>query len=52
HTLEPDDWVFPAMGANGVVQPREQLSNDTVHKWIDEATKGAGIPGSFSTHCF
>ncbi|KAF8835305.1 hypothetical protein BDN67DRAFT_975463 [Paxillus ammoniavirescens] len=23
--LKPDDWIFPAMGANGVVQPREPL---------------------------
>ncbi|KAF9242145.1 hypothetical protein BU15DRAFT_44465 [Melanogaster broomeanus] len=52
HALGPDDCVFPAMGANGVVQPRELLSHDTVQKWINEATSGAGIPGSFSTHCF
>ncbi|KAF9245361.1 hypothetical protein BU15DRAFT_41214 [Melanogaster broomeanus] len=50
--LDPDNCVFPAMGANGVVQPHEQLSHDTVQKWISEATKGAGIPGTFSTHCF
>ncbi|KIK79780.1 hypothetical protein PAXRUDRAFT_833918 [Paxillus rubicundulus Ve08.2h10] len=50
--LEPDDCVFPAMGANGVIQPREPLSHDTVQKWINEATSGAGISGSFSTHCF
>ncbi|KAF8442080.1 hypothetical protein L210DRAFT_3644249 [Boletus edulis BED1] len=50
--MEPDDCVFPAMGANGIVQPREQLSHDAVQKWINEATTGAGIMGSFSTHCF
>lgn len=50
--LEPDDCIFPSMGANGVVQPREQLSHDAVQKWINEATAGAGIRGSFSTHCF
>jgi hypothetical protein len=50
--LEPDDCIFPSMGANGVVQPREQLSHDSVQKWINEATAGAGIRGSFSTHCF
>jgi hypothetical protein len=51
-TLAPDDCVFPVMGANGVVHPRELLSHDTVQKWINEAVEGAGIPGSFSTHCF
>jgi hypothetical protein len=50
--MEPDDCVFPAMGANGIVQPREQLSHDTVQKWISNATLGAGILGLFSTHCF
>jgi hypothetical protein len=51
-TLAPDDCIFPTIGANGVVHPREPLSHDTVQKWINEAVEGAGIPGSFSTHCF
>ncbi|KAN0101337.1 hypothetical protein V8E55_001321 [Tylopilus felleus] len=51
-TLAPDDCIFPMIGANGVVHPREPLSHDTVQKWINEAVEGAGIPGSFSTHCF
>ncbi|KIM42896.1 hypothetical protein M413DRAFT_70267 [Hebeloma cylindrosporum] len=54
--LEPDDYIFPAMGANGIIQPREPLSHDTVQKYIDEFTSGAGIAqgtaGRFSTHCF
>ena len=50
--LEREDYVFPAMGANGIVQPCEPLSHDTVQRWIDEATMGATIRGSFSTHCF
>ena len=50
--MGPDDCVFPAMGANGIVQPREQLSHDVVQKWIKQATSGAGILGLFSTHCF
>ncbi|KIK74950.1 hypothetical protein PAXRUDRAFT_835844 [Paxillus rubicundulus Ve08.2h10] len=52
HGLEPDNCIFPAMGTNGVIQPHEPLSHDTVQKWINEATSGAGISGSFSTHCF
>ena len=50
--LEPDDCVLPVMGVNGVMQPCELLSHDTVQKWIHEATLGAAIQGSFSTHCF
>ncbi|KAG2103157.1 uncharacterized protein F5147DRAFT_706769, partial [Suillus discolor] len=33
------------MGANGIMQPGQPLSHDTVQKWIDEATTGAGILG-------
>ncbi|KAI6002271.1 hypothetical protein F5J12DRAFT_723184 [Pisolithus orientalis] len=50
--LDPDDNIFPAMGANGVVQPCEPISHDAVQQWINEATTGMGIQGSFSTHCF
>jgi len=50
--LAPDDPIFPAMGANGIVQPCLAISSDTVQQWINEATTGAGISGSFSTHCF
>ncbi|KAG1741594.1 hypothetical protein EDD22DRAFT_786691 [Suillus occidentalis] len=52
HTLQPNDLIFPAMGANGVVQPGQPISHDTVQKWINESTAGAGILGNFSTHCF
>lgn len=50
--LDQDDCVFPSMGANGIVQPHNQLSHDAIQKCINEATAGAGIHGSFSTHCF
>jgi hypothetical protein len=50
--LDQDDCIFPSMGANSVMQPRDQLSHDIVQKWINKATVGAGICGSFSTHCF
>ncbi|KAL4069530.1 hypothetical protein J3A83DRAFT_4189293 [Scleroderma citrinum] len=46
------DFLFPAVGTNGVLQPGELLSHDTVQKWIGEATAGAGIQETFSTHCF
>ncbi|KAG2123793.1 hypothetical protein DEU56DRAFT_917280 [Suillus clintonianus] len=51
-SLQPNDFIFPAMGASGVVQPGQPISHDTVQKWINEATTGAGILGNFSTHCF
>ena len=42
--LEPEDYIFPAMGANGIVHRSEPISHDTVQAWIDEATTEAGIP--------
>ncbi|KAG1725341.1 uncharacterized protein EDB91DRAFT_1062343 [Suillus paluster] len=51
-TLQPNDFIFPAMSANGVVHPGQPISHDTVQKWINESTAGAGIRGNFSTHCF
>ncbi|KAG2128935.1 uncharacterized protein EDB93DRAFT_1095770 [Suillus bovinus] len=51
-TLQPNNFIFPAMGANGVVQPGQPISHDTVQKWINESTAGTGILDNFSTHCF
>ncbi|KAG1845309.1 hypothetical protein DFJ58DRAFT_730899 [Suillus subalutaceus] len=42
-TLQPNDFVFPAMSANGVMHPGQPISHDTVQKWINESTAGAGI---------
>ncbi|KAJ6496756.1 hypothetical protein DFH09DRAFT_1103549 [Mycena vulgaris] len=53
--LLPDDYIFPAIGANGIVQTGEHLSHDDVNKWIKEFAAGAKLPqqnGTFSTHCF
>ncbi|KAL4072545.1 hypothetical protein V8B97DRAFT_2023336 [Scleroderma yunnanense] len=46
------DFLFPAVGTNGILQPGIPLSHDTVQRWIDEAIVGVGISGRFSTHCF
>ncbi|KAI6019428.1 hypothetical protein BKA83DRAFT_4495450 [Pisolithus microcarpus] len=50
--MSEEDFLFPTIGANGVLQPGEPLSHDTVQAWIDEAVAGAQIPGTFSTHCY
>ncbi|KAG1848957.1 hypothetical protein DFJ58DRAFT_729717 [Suillus subalutaceus] len=51
-TLQPNDFLFPVMSANGVMHPGQPISHDTVQKWINESTTGAGIHGNFPTHCF
>ncbi|KAG1858189.1 hypothetical protein F4604DRAFT_1685051 [Suillus subluteus] len=52
HTLQPNNFLFPAMSANGIVHPGQPIFHDTIQKWINESTTGAGIRGNFSTHCF
>ncbi|KAL4075653.1 hypothetical protein J3A83DRAFT_4186517 [Scleroderma citrinum] len=37
------DYIFPAIGANGVLKPCKPLSQDAVQEWISEATMGTGI---------
>ena len=43
HPLKPDDFIFPSMGANGVVYPLEHIADDMVQDWLDEFTTQAGI---------
>ncbi|KIN97880.1 hypothetical protein M404DRAFT_100511, partial [Pisolithus tinctorius Marx 270] len=50
--MTEEDFLFPAIGTNGVLQPGEPLSHDMIQKWIDEAVVGSGIPGTFTTHCY
>ncbi|KAI5994946.1 hypothetical protein F5J12DRAFT_929408 [Pisolithus orientalis] len=50
--MTEEDFLFPAIGTNGVLQPGEPLSHDMIQKWIDEAVVGSGIPRTFTTHCY
>ena len=50
--MSQTDFVFPLLGPNGVLQPGKVLSHETIQKLLNEATTRAGIPGTFSTHCF
>ncbi|KIN97548.1 hypothetical protein M404DRAFT_160167 [Pisolithus tinctorius Marx 270] len=50
--MADEDFLFPTIGVNGVLQPGEPLSHDMVQKWINEAVVGSRIPGTFSTHCY
>ncbi|KIK92541.1 hypothetical protein PAXRUDRAFT_792387 [Paxillus rubicundulus Ve08.2h10] len=54
--LDLDDYIFPAMGTAGIMQPHELLSHDAVQSWINEAVSGAKIAvsngGKFTTHMY
>ncbi|KAL4068994.1 hypothetical protein J3A83DRAFT_4095365, partial [Scleroderma citrinum] len=52
HPMGKGDFLFPTVGANGVLQPGEPLSHDTIQKWIDKVVVGSGILRKFLTHCF
>ena len=44
--LQPDDHIFPAIGANGTsVHPNKPMSADVVQKKFTEMTTNAGIDG-------
>ena len=54
-SLQPDDYIFPAIGANGTsVHPTRPMTADVVQKKITEMAKNPGIDGAehFTTHCF
>ena len=50
--MTEEEYLFPMVGPNGVLQPGVPLAHDKVQKLLDGALAGADIPGKFSTHCF
>ncbi|KAL4066810.1 hypothetical protein J3A83DRAFT_4098008, partial [Scleroderma citrinum] len=46
------NFIFSVIGTNSILKPCEPISQDAVQKWISEATTGARIEGTFTTHCF
>jgi hypothetical protein len=49
--LQPEDYIFPHISANGTVQPKG-IGHDFIQKWIKEFAEAAGLKGNYSTHCF
>ncbi|GBE83276.1 hypothetical protein SCP_0503240 [Sparassis crispa] len=54
--LHDDDYLFPTISTNGMIQPHLPVSHDTIQQWLNEFTKEAGVAqlvrGEFTTHCF
>ncbi|EAU89590.2 hypothetical protein CC1G_02479 [Coprinopsis cinerea okayama7 len=50
--LEPDDYIFPTIGANLAVHPDDPLTSDAVQKKLNKFTQGAGLGTGYTTHCF
>ncbi|KAF9120917.1 hypothetical protein BGW39_010989 [Mortierella sp. 14UC] len=54
--LHPEDYVFPALDAQGRIKFQEALSPTRVQGWLDLLTNQTGLlarrNGRFTTHCF
>ncbi|GJJ05983.1 hypothetical protein Clacol_000170 [Clathrus columnatus] len=53
--LSPDDFIFPSISSNGLIQANSPMSHDTIQKWINHFTASAGInpiEANLTTHCF
>jgi len=53
-SLQPDDYLFPAISVKGTVEPHRHISSDVAQKIITDAAQAAGLPNPtlFTTHCF
>lgn len=49
--LEDDDYIFPFIGSNGLINPKQPIKHDAVQNLFDEFTQDAGISKRFTTHC-
>ncbi|KAG1755099.1 uncharacterized protein EDB91DRAFT_1077109 [Suillus paluster] len=50
--LQPEEYVFPRIGTNGVVYPSDELSYDAVMKTLTWICTEAGLTARYTSHCF
>ncbi|KAF8509080.1 hypothetical protein BU17DRAFT_70598 [Hysterangium stoloniferum] len=53
--LEVDDYIFPAIGSNGIARIETPIPHDTIQKWLDKFFEACEINlgrGRLTTHCF
>ncbi|KAF8519606.1 hypothetical protein BU17DRAFT_47589 [Hysterangium stoloniferum] len=53
--LEVEDYIFPAIGSNGIARIETPIPHDTIQKWLDEFVGACEInlgQGRLTTHCF
>jgi hypothetical protein len=50
--LQPNEFVFPRIGANGIVYPHDEMSHDAVQKVITHTCAEAHLSVTYTTHCF
>ncbi|KAF8523185.1 hypothetical protein BU17DRAFT_64076 [Hysterangium stoloniferum] len=45
--LEADDYIFPAIGSNGIARIKTPIPHDTIQKWLDEFVEACGVQYHF-----
>lgn len=50
--LEPEDYLFPYIGPNGVPHPRREMTHDMIQGFLNEFVAGAKLSKFYTTHCF
>jgi len=50
--LQPDEFIFPRVGTNGVVYPIDELSYDAVMKMLTWICTEAALTSRYTSHCF
>ena len=49
-SLENDDYIFPFIESNGIVNPKQALQHQFVQNLLNDFTKAAGVDKYFTTH--
>ncbi|KAF8327311.1 hypothetical protein F5887DRAFT_924829 [Amanita rubescens] len=47
-----DEFIFPTIGSNSIVYPKQEISYDTIQVYINEFQEKAGVTGKLTTHSF
>ncbi|KZP02371.1 hypothetical protein FIBSPDRAFT_770814, partial [Athelia psychrophila] len=54
YELLTDNYIFPLLHINGVIEPHQMITSDMAQKIITDSATAAGLPAAylFMTHCF
>ncbi|KAH7902777.1 hypothetical protein BJ138DRAFT_1201457, partial [Hygrophoropsis aurantiaca] len=50
-SMEPDEYIFPRVGSNGIYYFKQEMTYDTVQKLLAKLSKEAGLSERHSSHC-
>ncbi|KAH7904965.1 hypothetical protein BJ138DRAFT_1106376 [Hygrophoropsis aurantiaca] len=49
--MEPEEFIFPRVGSNGIYYFKQEMSYDAVQKMLTKLSKEAGLSERHSSHC-